>query len=273
MASIESRGIFADTKSAGGLYRGTETVTADTANGPNRRNKIPGAPIENVSQREWTSRFTDFTVATDQSEMVTTDIGSVTTETIEFGAAGGRVGLWTHDTANEGFGSIQQALWGFTAVAGRTIVFEASVSNADWTESDWFIGFGEVDTTFMSLAGALAANGADNFVGFTSLDTSATVTLSSAGIALANRQDTTLGEGVDYNNSTVSQTLTDATFHQFGIRIEGTTGIEFYVDGKLVHVRTSDDAFAEIMVPTFTMLAGGAENAFNIDWFNMAATR
>ena len=264
MPNIRSTGIFADDTS--GLFRGTYLAATKV--------KVPGAGIELLGQREVISKFWDFTGLDEIGDWVATELGTVDDYTNEIGTSGGGVMVSTHNTNDEGHGSIQATCCGMAPAAGRVIAFEVAMSITSIAEGDWFVGIGEVDTTFIHTDGTLLANGADNFVGFHSLDTATTINMSSAGIALANRQDTVLGAGVNYTGQTLTVTQpADLALNTYGCRINGTTSIEFYYNGALVHVRTSDDAFAEIMVPSFGNVAGGAEQRMEIDYCIYAATR
>ena len=284
MTDIRRDGAYGSKDSGGGLFRGgylgsgiNATSGADTVQQPT---KTPGVPIDAVSRRETMVYFNDFLRIEDIADYVLTEIGTVTDGAIIPAVPNGVLRL-THDTANEGHGSVQFTNSGvanmgafMTPAAGRIICFETRVSITDVSDGDWFIGFGEIDTTFISLAGALLANGADNHVGFHHLVADAGVpTLSSAGVALANVQSTQLGAGLNYSGNTVSATVSDATYHKYGIRVVGTTSIEFYLDDKLVHVRTSDNAFAEPMTPTFGNIANGTEQAMDIDYVLVTTTR
>jgi hypothetical protein len=258
MPNIRSTGIFSD-EGSGDLFRGFYRAATKT--------KVPGTAIGSISGRGNIEVFEDFTTGP-VTKAIATEIGTVDDATIEAGTAGGGVYVSTHGTANEGHGSIQLASCGVAPAAGRVIACEISMSTTDITESDWFVGLGEVDTTFMAATGVLAVNGADNFVGYHSLDTTNVINLSSAGVAMANRQDTLF--------SALASAPTvpgDLEVHLYGFRIEGLNKIEFYYDGVKVLSRISDDDFAEIMVPTWANLAGGAENRMEIDYVLYNATR
>jgi len=273
MPDLRSSGIFADKNSGGGAFRSASKTTTNTG-GTGFISHVPGVPIDIVSRRDVAVYFTDFFETADATAFTATEIGTADDAAVIAAEPNG-VYRASHDTANEGWGSIQQAQSALmTAAAGRIITFEASVSITDVSDGDWFIGIGEVDTTFLSNAGALLANGADNHIGFHHLVADAGVpTLSSAGVAVANVQSTQLGSGTDHNGSTISATVSDATFHKYGIRLVGVDEIEFYFDDKLVHVRTSDDDFAEPMAITFANIANGTEQAMDIDYVFASSTR
>jgi hypothetical protein len=273
MPDLKSSGIYADTRSGGGAFRSAAKTTTNTG-GTGFVEPAPGVPMDIISHRDVAVYWTDFFETADATAFTATEIGTADDAAVVAAEPNG-VYRASHDTANEGWGSIQQAQSALmTAAAGRIITFEARVSITDVSDGDWYIGIGEVDTTFLSNAGAILANGGDNHIGFHHIVADAGVpTLSSAGVAVANVQSTQLGSGVDHNGSTVSFTLSDATFHKYAIRLVGLDLIEFYIDDKLVHVRTSDDDFAEPMAITFANVANGTEQAMDIDYVFASSTR
>ena len=274
MPSINSSGIFADKKSGGGLFRGTTDFNSDNPN-----LVVPGTPIDLVSRRDVMVFWEDFHRIGASDDWAATEIGTCDNAAIVNNQPNG-IYRATHDTANEGFGSIQPINAGasgsfLTPAADRVIVFEARVSITDVSNGDWFIGLGTGDTTFLSLAGALLATGGDNHAGFHHLVADAGVpTLSAAGGGLANVENIEYGAGTSPTGSTLSvPTLTDATFHKYGVRIEGTTRIEFYVDDRLVGIQELDNALAAVMTPTFSNIANGTEQAMDIDYVLCTQTR
>lgn len=275
MPDLRSSGAFADKNSGGGLFRGNYIASSGNPN-----TKTPGVPIDIVSQRDWSIFRQDFQRVEEIDDWVGTEIGTSGTFAITAGAPNGILNL-SSTTANEGYGSFQFSSSGvanqgafITAAANRIVCYEVRVAIDDVDDADWFIGIGEVDTTFISLAGALLANGADNHVGFHHLIADSGVpTLSSSGTALANVDSTQLGSGINRFGSTVSFTIADTTFHKYGIRIVGTAGIEFYIDDILVHVRTSGTVFDTAMTPTFCMIANGSAVDMDIDYVMVATTR
>lgn len=274
MPDIRHTGIAADVRSGGGLFRGTTVLNTNTAN-----THVQGSPIDLVSRRDTMTYFTDFLSVSDASAWTATEIGTCDDAAV---VNDGLNGIYraTHDTANEGFGSIQPIGAGnpagyLVAAAGRVIVFEARVSITDVSNGDWYIGLGEPDSTFLSLAGALLDVGGDNHAGFHHLVADAGVpTLSAAGTALANVESIEYGAGVSRAGYTLPvPTLTDATYHKYGIRIEGTTSIEFYVDDYLVGIQELATAFDTEMCPTFANIANGTEQAMDIDYVLVTQTR
>jgi hypothetical protein len=275
---IRSSGIFGDTKSGGGLFRGLLAVNA-TAGGANT--KVAGTPGDAIARRQTGVMFHDFIDNNDIIQYVVTNITSGTAVTSANSVNGAM--LLTAATNNQGLGSVQfddasvdNAAAFITPAANRVIVFEASVAINDVSQCDWFVGLGEVDTTFLTSAGALAANGADNHAGFHHLVADAGVpTLSSAGTALANVDSTQLGAGTNQAGHTLSGTMADATQHKLGVRIEGTSGVEFYLDDALVHTRTSSTIFdvTAPMTPTFCLIGGLASADMTVDYCLVAQSR
>lgn len=268
MPNIRSTGIFADESLADGQFRGTL----------NGNVKVPGAVIEAIGRREGSAIFHDFIDNNDVDQYVVTNITSGTA-TVTAGSPNGLLRL-TATTANQGLGSVQMAdttgaVGHITAAASRVIIFEARCTlGADLSVFDWYIGLGEVDTTFMLAGGALDPNGSDNHAGFHHIVANAGVpNLSSSGTAASNVQQTALGSGTNRTNRTVTASVTDATAHKFGIRIEGTNRIEFYLDDKLVHARTGTVAFDTAMTPTFTLIADGTARTMDVDYMLVTQTR
>jgi hypothetical protein len=276
MPDIRSSGIFADSKSGGGAFQGSKT--AQTTQVP--RTYTPGAPIDAISHREVGVVFHDFVSLDDIANYVVTNDTSGTALT-EAGSVNGAM-ILVADTVNQGLVAVQHtastgARAHLTAAANRIICFEARVSMELPSQNDWFIGIGEIDSgpDFMAVTGAILANGADNHIGFHHIVANAGVpVLSSAGVAFANVQPTSLGSGVDYLGNTISvDAIADATTYKFGFRLVGTTAIEFYLDDELVHVRTSDDAFAEPMTPTICLIGGAADSDMTVDYIMTTQTR
>jgi hypothetical protein len=215
----------------------------------------------------------DFQTQFDEDDMVFTQLTGSGTGDIIADAPGGQYQI-ASETINQGCGSLQftgaeTAAEGLgVPTAGRIIAFEARVKFSDVDNADWFVGLGETDTTFIEAAGTLAANGADNHIGFHHLLADAGIPdLSYAGTAVANIADATrVGK--------ITAALSDATWYRFGVRLEGTTRMQWFLDGKACSpVTISGTAFADGLVPTFGFISNGSAVTMNIDYFVMAATR
>jgi hypothetical protein len=215
----------------------------------------------------------DFQAQFDEDDMVFTQLTGSGTGDLIADAPGGQYQIGS-TTANQGCGSLQYtgaetAAEGLgVPTASRVIAFEARVNFNDVDDADWFVGLGETDTTFIEAAGTIAANGADNHIGFHHLIADAGIAdLSYAGTAVANQGDAT-ALGV------AAAALSDDTWYRFGVRLEGTTDVQFFIDGIAVSaVTTSGTAFADGLVPTFGFISNGNAVTMNIDYFIMAATR
>jgi len=222
--------------------------------------------------------FDDYQSDTEIANYVITNITSGTAD-IEETVVNGVLRLEA-TTANQGLGSVQytdaNAMSGgiATPATGRTIAAEFRVTCDDWDDCDWFVGIGEVDTTFMEAAGTLAANGADNCIGFHSLIADVGIPrLTACGTALANIQTSRTAGGITAIGAATAA-LTNSTQYRLGFRIEGTDRVRFYMDGSPVSDWvTLTAAFAEPMTITYCMVANGNAIDFEIDYAIVAATR
>lgn len=258
---IRSTGIFGDSRSANGL--------------------LQGVPSELVSQRDRAGAFWHFIKDEEIDSFTVTNITSGTAAILA-ASINGAMRL-TATTQNQGLGSVQVAASSagafLTPAAARTtpgftdqpreIFFEVGVTLSDVDNFDWFIGLGEVDTTFMSNAGALLANGGDNHVGFHHVLADAGVpAYSYCGVAVANVARTAFTAG-----SEASATVSDATYTQLGLKIIGTSTVEFWVDGVIRHRQTIANALAEPLTPTFCLIADGDAETMDVDYLLVAQTR
>ena len=233
-------------------------------------------PLEVTAPPRASVLYHDYLNLAEEAEYVATNITSGTADIIADVANG--VYRLNATTANQGLGSVQyanadNASEGVAApAAGVNISFEARVSISDVSDCDWFIGLGEVDTTFMDASGALLANGADNHVGWHHTIADAGIPdLSEAGTALANQADVTQLVGT---TGAAGNLLQDGTYYRFGIRIEGTSTIQFFIDGRPVSARTTmGTVLADGLVPTFTMIANGSAINMDVDYVLVARTR
>jgi len=273
MADITSSGIFADQKSAGGLFRGTYNGGSSGVGGA----KVPGATLSAVSRRETVEWFHDF-IDADVTEWVVNQVTSGTAVTDELVANG----ILTVDcpTVNQGIESLQHddaavdnaAGW-IVPAADRVICYEARLSVNDVSQSDWYVGLAEIDAAFMGTDGTLGADGTNNMVGFHHLVADAGVPSLTMNGAAGTIQNTELSAGVDRLGNTVTKTISDDTFHTFGIRIEGTQSVEYYIDDILVHIGTITAAVDTAMTPTFAMMGGAAAAEMLIDYVLVTQTR
>ena len=168
----------------------------------------------------------------------------------------------------------------------RKIAMGARIAISDFSVSDWFFGLGTVDTTFMLATGALAATGADNFVGFHHVAEATAqggltgpdgndLRLASAGTAVANYQGTLLS-AAQAPRPVAANADVDGVFFEYAIQIIGLTNVEYYINGTLRHRRALGTALAAgiNLVPSFThVCAGGADANMDIDYVWFGATR
>jgi hypothetical protein len=235
-----------------------------------------------VSQRDIAYWQHDFIDSTDILQYEVNQVGGDGTAVT---AASSPNGYMTIDSATQNAGPVVQfddntvdnAAAFIAAAANRVIIWEARLSIDDIYTCDWFVGIGEVDTTFMSAAGAITANGGDNCAGFRYLLSGATgiADMVNCGTALANIDITALGSGVDYGGRTLSSpTLAASTKISFGVRIEETNRVEFYINSQLVGVQTSTAAFDTAMTPTFCLMNDdGVGSTMLVDYVMVAQTR
>jgi hypothetical protein len=240
-------------------------------------------PIDIRSRVERSGFFLDFIKGDDVDDFSVTNITSGTATSPQV-ATNGRLVL-NATTANQGLGSVQMAN-GANGGAGayllassaalqaelegrygqRLISFGVGMYINDWSNADWFVGLGEIDTTFMLADGTLAANGGDNHVGFHHLLADGEdLRMTSAGNALANTEVTLLSAGNAQPQTRVAAD-NDGQFVELGFKIRGLNQLEFYVDGVLRHRRQMSNNLDTVMTPTFTMIANGGLILLHIDY-------
>jgi hypothetical protein len=168
----------------------------------------------------------------------------------------------------------------------RIISFGAMVSISNYDISDFFIGLMGVDTTPMAATGLLTTTGFDNGVGFHHLVHANTqggltgpdgnaVRYASAGTAVANYQGTlsTSSTATGGAQALPADAAVDGIFIEYGIRIIGTSQVEFYMNRALRHRRTMSAVLASTLVPTFCFISNGTTNTMNIDYVWASQTR
>jgi len=251
-------------------FRGPLQVARNTAGG-----LFDDAPIEVTRTRAGSCYFVDFLDINDfvlGTNWTGTETGTTATAVVGTSGVCGELNL-AAETDNEGYTPLQlgttTAVSALVPADGTTLIYEARVAHSNWSEGDWFIGFGEVDTTFMSAAGALLANGADNHAGFHHVVADdATFDLSMCGNALASIQPSVTGTG------TAAAALTDGQFYRFGIRVENASWVRFYIDDIPVSAWTELTADMDVaMTPTFCFIAEGVALTMDIDYVLAAQTR
>lgn len=271
---IRSSGIFADTSTAGGLFRGTYLAATKT--------KIPGLPVDAVSNREWQVQFEDWSgIATAvtyfaPNPWTVTNIGTVTSEPLLMQDGGHTLLNIAGDLVNEGH-SVQLANENLWPLEGRVCVFEARIGATDWSDVDFFVGVSEFDANILGVNGTLATDRA-NCAGFHNL-ASAADGLIDVTFTGGSGTDRVEGQAITtiFTDSTVTAGGT-VNFHNFGIRIEDTDKLEFYVDDVLVQsaLMTDDsEAFDDAICPILAAVsgAGGATDFLYCDYVMSAQTR
>ena len=263
------RGIACDPRSAGGL--------------------LENAPLDLEVRRDWIAQHIDFdrfedwgaTPAAGSATLnnwTITAIGAMTVGTVAMAAdavsATTPLAQWSNGvlivtpdaTDNEGY-HIQQTNGGPGEIwlprTGRSIIFEARIAAADWDGQDYFIGLAETSATLLSAAGALTS---DNFVGFHhAIADAGIIDCVAAGTADANEQSFGAANAAIW---------TDEEYHTVGFRIDGTSNLKFYVDGRLVRQGTMATAFDDAMCISFGNVGSGAlTDTLSIDYITVAQTR
>lgn len=278
MADIRSNGIFGDKSSGGGLHRGLYR-SVSSGNGVNV--KEVGTPLSLLSETEVHYYWNDFKDTTNDFELTNYweagDVGTVTLNPSTYLIAHsgkGALELKADTTDGDGNGvsrtvSANALLQGFTPTANKVITYECYVASSGWDANHWFVGLYEdvagsnscVDTNGDMLA-------SKEFCGFhynDDDDTSGTATLLAAG---ANNTEVTTTQ-----TNSISAGVDD-TFRRFGFRINGTTGIEWYVDGTFVGSATLASAYTAPLYVVFASVNNSsADDTFQIDWVLVSQTR
>jgi hypothetical protein len=138
-------------------------------------------------------------------------------------------------------------------------------------DSNWFIGIGETDPTFMLASGVMDV---DNYMGFLHVEDATTVSLVQSGTAAANE--------IIVTPLIPLWTPADAslTKRRLGIRIEDNDKLYWYVDGAMVgYIQIGDDdsvgttsvAFDDAMCSTLCLTnnndaGGGGAATMTIDY-------
>ena len=272
MPDIRSSGIFADRKSAGGLYRGSYIDNV----------KIPGIPIEYVSSQEMAVSHIDFLTNTDFSLGNVWDLADIGTQTQTddlipvVGVPGGAARLTSDQTDGDGLSialakpnSLGNSL---IPSADNVCTFKARVRASDWSGAliHWYVGILEVA------------------VGDPVLDTNGDFTNTNATQIAGfhfNADDDVPGiPRLVYagdNNTPITVTpdrpiaaCVDDEFRTLGIRIEGTDKIEFYVDDVLVGGDVLASPFSDALAVTWCyVLNNNAGGTFDMDYFTTSQRR
>lgn len=192
--------------------------------------------------------FDDFFTFTG-AEWVVTETG-VNTQAISDGHAG-RL-LLTNAAADNDLTSIQMGNTGDATTGesllpadGRTIYLECRMVKSDATQSDWLFGLVTTDTT----------------------------PLSSTTGYFFQKDDGDTNVDVWTNGSTTLSVATDDTsFHKYGIRINGTTDVEFWIDDVKESTVTFSGTATEVR-PTFHIQNGEAvAKTMTIDYLAIGAS-
>lgn len=241
-------------------------------------------PADIQSRRHRSALFYDFIDANDDATLAVTTL-TAGTAVIVGPTTNGILRLTTGAVADQGLGSVQFSLDAAAYLSASTtdssdglpnrlISFGCRASLADWSDNDWFIGLAGTDTTLMASTGALTTVGFDNGVGFRHLVADGNdLGFVSAGAAVANIE-VTLFSAAQVPRVAPANAGVDAVFHEFGITIDGTQNIAFYINGVLRHRRRMANALAAAMTPSLTLISGtGVANTMDVDYLWTSQTR
>ena len=140
--------------------------------------------------------------------------------------------------------------------AGRIIVMEMRISLDEWDTLDYFFGLVDEETGIQDGTGAWQVAVTDAVVFYAQVGDAGII---EAGYEAANNNYTDVG---DVNLAAFS----DDAYHTFGIRIEGTSYAEWYVDGSMVQSATLGDAITGQLTPSFGVISDGAGDSMRIDF-------
>lgn len=149
--------------------------------------------------------------------------------------------------------------------AGRVIGVQFRITHEDWDAQHWFVGLAETSATLMDADGDLTA---DTLVGFHhNADDDAD------GIPRL------VNEGVDGSQLTQAASRViaagvDDTYRTMGIRLVGTTGVEWWVDGIKVGEKTMASAFDDnLCISLANVMQAASGDQLRTDLIVAAATR
>jgi hypothetical protein len=152
--------------------------------------------------------------------------------------------------------------------ASRVASFEVRLTCTAWAGHHMFFGLMESDTAVISGAGALPGDQA--FAGF-HLDHDDVTT----GIPVAKYAGTNNTATTPTLSGTIP-TLTNSTYYNFGIRIEGLDIVRYYFNGVYLGGAKMSSAFgaSDILYPSFAFVTNSAASpSLRIDYLSFAVTR
>lgn len=289
MAIQDKNGLFADRTAAGGLFR---PHTFPGGSGVADTVVYPG-PMDVLSRRDVCVYYTDFQTIEDLNDWANDEIDggtniSIGMEPAEPNGVMRFTGAGT--TESEGivqfqFSNAANAGAFVTPAANRIITFETCIRGSVLTNNDWTAGLHQVDTTTLGANGTFGSVAADDGGAFwhrQSLGLPGRVDASYNGAAatrtraLLGRPGTsaTLIAGSDRSENRIPLDLLVAdTWYKLGIRIEGTSNIEFYIDDRLVHAGVASAAMTGVLTPSIAWLKHDAAATFDVDYITVSQTR
>lgn len=145
----------------------------------------------------------------------------------------------------------------FLPAAGRTIWMEALLQfTASSTGPEFFLGFAQQDTTLVA-TGALSSQG----LGFYSVTAN--------NILLGTAKD-----GSALTSTAALHTMVDSTWTKLGLKVTGTSLVEFFVDGvKKSITATANIPTTELKLSIVCQSSGTTRPTCKLDWIKAFATR
>ena len=249
-------------------------------------------PADVLAHREESVYFNDFLNADRHLNLTTeweaVDVGTVTVDPSTFIRAGVANGvLRMIADATDGDGNSLQATFPTGGVEGnalvplaasdpdpaRSIVFEVKVTHSDWDDNHWFFGIMEdaAGTAVLDTNGDMA--GSLEYLGFHHNGDDDGDGIPRLVLAGGNNTPETAAAGTGSSSSAIAAP-TDASSRRFGVRLTGTDGCEWFVDGKRVARATAASAFTAPLYIAFGAVNNGAvADTVDIDWVLASQTR
>lgn len=265
--------LLGDDKAGGGLY---EEVPADI-----------------LSRTHRSSIYYDFLDGQEFTTTINWTLTPLTAGTVAAAATGtnGQLLLNCLAVDAQGIGSFQNNVSAYTpsladstdGLASRVISAAARFSHSDFSVSNWFFGLAAADTTLMGTTGTLLTVGGDNCVGWHHVVDAVAqggitgpdgndVRMVSAGTAVANYQATLLS-AAQVPLAAPANASIDGVMVEYGIKIIGTQGVEFYRNGILRHRRQMAVALTGPLTLSFGAVSNGTDENWLVDYVWASASR
>jgi hypothetical protein len=178
------------------------------------------SPDMAINSKNWLATLNSGTVAQAVAAATAAEEMTITTNAAALAVA----------QLQESFDGGTTAVLRYVPLAGTVIAFGGTFKLSEVTTKGFMFGLSAIDTTMMSAA----VLDVSDFVGFYSTT------------ADAAKLYGTMSTGSSPVNSANLQTMVAATYYKLEVRINGVTGVEFFVDGT----RTAAAAAAIAKIPT-----------------------